>query len=214
MARSGSTRLHRRLIGLEAGAEHDPGAMRLEPVAVRLGMHAARAGGADIGHPRAALDQQPRDQQLGALVARQGDGAVQGGAASAASIAGRDAFCAAATFPRGEPEGVADALQPCRRTVAADRADRSRPPGRLELADRRGVERMDRRHRAAVERARRAPARPGTAPPARPRGRAAPAAADRHGIHREHLAEQRDRRPVRPPALRRRTGPASISARA
>ena len=78
-----------------------------------------------------------------------------------------------------------------------------RPPRRLELAHRRGVERMDRRTDAAVQGGiKLAPFaarhhRPGRQPHRRQHR------PDHHRVRREHLAQQRHGRPVRPSPLRR-----------
>ena len=74
----GAEFLDRRDILFEAGAVIDAHVLGLEPVAVGIGPWGLGAGGADIGHLRAAFDQQPRDQQFGALVARDGDPALYG----------------------------------------------------------------------------------------------------------------------------------------
>ena len=61
------------LILFQAGAELHLHAARLEPFAVGIRPLGARAGRADIAHVGAAFDQQAGDQQLRALVARDGD---------------------------------------------------------------------------------------------------------------------------------------------
>ena len=73
MARSGLKRLHRGQIILQAGAVLHHDALGLQPVAVRRRPFVPRAGGADIGHIRAAFDQQAGDQQFDAFIARQRD---------------------------------------------------------------------------------------------------------------------------------------------
>src|SRR6056297_1741467 len=75
----GFHRFHRGAIVFERGAELDLHALRLEPVAVGLGLGGLRAGRADIGDIGPALDQETGDEKLGALVARQGDRALDGG---------------------------------------------------------------------------------------------------------------------------------------
>ena len=170
----------------------------------------------DVGHPRTALDQQPRDQQLRTLVSRERDRAADGGGGKRGFDRGEGRVLRRRHLCGGNAECVTDAFEPVRRTVASDRrgADH-RPTGRLEFADR-GACRKDgspppRRSRAR----RRARARPGTAPPAPPRGRAARAgrrcsSGSAGNISPSSVTVGRSERPASGAA----TGPASISARA
>ena len=68
--------LHRGAVIFKAGAVLHRHPLGAQPVRIRRRPRRFRAGGADIGHIRAAFDQKTRDQQLATLIPRQGDRSV------------------------------------------------------------------------------------------------------------------------------------------
>ncbi len=127
-----------------------------------------------------------------------------GFAASAALIAGSRRFLRRIDLLARDAAGRADGFEPGGRAVEPNRrgAD-DLAAGRLELAEAGSVERVDRRDRGAIERGIE------LAPFARRDDRTGREAqrlqhhADADGIGREHLAQQRDRRPFARAAARR-----------
>ena len=191
------------------------GPVRLEPFAVGIGPDRPRAGGADIGHIRAAFDQQPRDQQFGAFIARNGDPALDRFGGERAAIAGRKRFLAASTLSCAMPQAAPIASSQAAVPSAPDRrrADDLAARG-FELAHAGGVEGVDRRHHRAIERRIELAPFAGRARPGRPRGPAAPASgrcpAGRPGTSRPAESPSAGRSV---PWVRR-PGPASASLRA
>jgi hypothetical protein len=110
---------HGRDVLLDRRAVLDVGPVRREPFAVGVAPLRAGAGGADVGHLGAGLDQQPGHQQLGTLIARHGHAgfhlARREGAADGrqrlrrVDLLGRDAG------------RLAERLEPRRRALDADR---------------------------------------------------------------------------------------------
>src|SRR6056297_2759945 len=193
----GLHRFHRGAIVFEGGAELDLHALRLEPVTIGLGLWGLRAGRADIGHVGPALDEKPGDEKLRALVARKRDRALDGGGGERVPDRGEERILGGCHLFGGQPEGVADILQPFGGAVVAHggRTDDG-PAGGGEFAHRRGVERMDCRDRAAVEG--RVEFTPFTAGDDRAHGETEGIehAPDHHRVGGEHLAQKRDGGPV------------------
>jgi hypothetical protein len=104
-------------------------AMGFEPLAIRV-EKAFRAGGADIAHIGAAFDQQPRDQQLRAFIARERDAALDRAPDSAPRMAGKWRSWPHRSLSGATPQALADGLEPGIGAVKARPAPSRRPGGR------------------------------------------------------------------------------------
>ena len=191
-------------IHLERRAVLDARALGLQPFPIGVGPLRSRAGRADIGHARAALDQQPRDQQFGTFIAGDRDAGIDRLCRQRRLDHRQEAVLGGVDLVAGDVAGRPDRFEPGLGAVMADRrgAD-DLPAGEIELAEARGVERMDRGDDRTIQR------RIELAPFARRHHRTGREPqrlqhhADADGIGRKHLADQRDRRPFAPAAARR-----------
>ncbi|MCY1173530.1 hypothetical protein D9M73_136920 [compost metagenome] len=149
----GAEFVDRREILFEAGAILHAAAPRDQPFPVGIGPDRARAGGADIGHVRAALDQQPRDQQFRAFIARHGDPPGYGPRRERTANGGQEAVLRRIDRVLRDAAGHADRIEPGGGALDADRgrADHA-APRRFEFAHAGGVKGVDRGDSGAIER--------------------------------------------------------------
>ena len=176
MARSGSKASHGGDVLLERGAVLDLDALGLEPLAVAVGPTRLRAGRADVADIGATLDQEPGDQELGALVARERDPTLDRHAGERTLNRREEAILGVCHLGRGDAVGVTDGVEPGGGAVVADRRRaHDLAAGLLEDANRGRVEGMDGGNDARCRALHRARATRGSARPARRRGPRAPA---------------------------------------
>ena len=174
-------------------------AARDEPIAIGIAPNCARQRRADIRNFGTALDEQARDEQFGAFIARHRDASRDRFGGERGADGRHETVLRLIDFRLGDAACATHRVEPSRRSVGTDGCrSNDGAPRRFELADAGAVERVDRGDCGTIECG--VKLAPFACRHDRPGGQAQRLEhlSDADRIDGEHFAEQADRRERRP----------------